>query len=119
MWIDEASTRWDGSVRRVQTAVIVPRLVDPVVEPGVHSRMDQPELLVGDHLVLLPSEDADAPSVVEAYSKPDIQKWNLRTVDETEAVVWIESWVSTWNAETDAVGRSPAGRTGRYLVGSR
>jgi RimJ/RimL family protein N-acetyltransferase len=96
--------------------VIVPSLVAPVVEPGVLSRMAQPELLVGDHLILRPWEAADGPSVVEAYAEPDIQTWNLRTVDEAEAVLWIESWAAAWNAETDACW-AIARRSDRSVVG--
>lgn len=96
--------------------LIMPRLVDPVVEPGVLSRMDQPELLVGDDVLLRPWEIADVLSVVEAYAEPDIQKWNLRTVDETEAVAWIESWASTWIAETDACW-AIARRSDRSVLG--
>lgn len=80
----------------------MPRLVDPVVQPGTMASMDQPELPVDDDLVLRPWEEADIPVVVSAYADPDIRTWAIRSVDELEAPDWIESWAGMWAAETDA-----------------
>jgi ribosomal-protein-alanine N-acetyltransferase len=79
----------------------MPRSVDPVVQAGTMSAMEQPELLV-DRLVLRPWEEGDAPAVVSAYAEPDIRAWGIRSVDEAEAPEWIASWTVTWGAETDA-----------------
>ena len=64
--------------------------------------MGQPELLAGEHFILRPWAEEDVPSIVEAYAVPDIQEWNLRTMDADEARDWIESWSAAWHAETDA-----------------
>ena len=114
-----------GSSKEFRLTVIVPRLVDPVVESGVLSRMEQPELLAGDHLVLRPWQDADVPSVVEAYSEPDIQKWNLRAVDTIEAVVWIDLGLNLEHRDRRMLGDRPPvgwidhGANDEKLLGTR
>jgi ribosomal-protein-alanine N-acetyltransferase len=93
----------------------MPRLVDPVIQPGTMSAMEQPDLLVDDNLVLRPWEEGDAPAVVSAYADPDIQMWAIRSVDEAEAPEWIASWGETWAAETDA-SWAVASRSDRSVV---
>jgi len=76
--------------------------VEPVVQQGALAGMGQPELPAGEQLIVRPWNEADVPSVVEAYAVADIQEWNLRTMDADEAHEWIESWSAAWHAETDA-----------------
>lgn len=88
---DEVSHTWE-----------VPRIVEPVVQQGVLASMSQPELPADEHLILRPWSVADVPSIVEAYAVPDIQEWNLRTMNAVEAHDWVEAWSASWIAETDA-----------------
>lgn len=79
----------------------MPGLVPPVLPPGHLAGRPQP-VLVADELVLRPWDDGDAPAVVAAYADPDIQRWNLRRMDDLdEARAWIRSWRERWQAETD------------------
>lgn len=92
------------------------RVVEPVVPQGALVSMRQPELPAGEHLILRPWIEADVPSIVEAYAVPDIEEWNLRTMDAEEAHEWVESWSTAWHAETDACW-AIAGRSDRSVVG--
>jgi RimJ/RimL family protein N-acetyltransferase len=42
----------------------------------------------------------DAPTVVAAYSDPDIQQWHARPMNENEALDWIAAWPQRWRQET-------------------
>lgn len=76
-------------------------LVGPVVPAGRLSAVAQPTIAV-DELLLRPWQEADAPTVVEAYRDPDIQRWHVRTMNEAEASAWVLSWADRWAAETGA-----------------
>lgn len=80
----------------------MPSLVGPVVDAGSLTAMPQPELRTQDGLILRPWQGNDVPVVVEAYADPAIQQWNMRSMNEVEAAEWIQSWKSSWMAETDA-----------------
>lgn len=80
----------------------MPSMVGPVVDPGTLAAMPQPELTTNDGLILRPWQATDVAVVVEAYADPAIQQWNMRSMNEVEAAEWIQSWKSTWTAETDA-----------------
>lgn len=91
-------------------------LVGPVVEPGTLAAMPQPQLRTDDGLILRPWNTNDVAIVVEAYADPAIQRWNLRSMSEIEAAEWIDSWKSSWIAETDA-GWAVAEATTGAVVG--
>jgi ribosomal-protein-alanine N-acetyltransferase len=95
---------------------IMPRLVDAVVQPGALSGTQQPEIFIDEQLLLRPWDDGDVPAVVAAYAEPDIQAWNLYSIDEAEAHEWISSWSATWTAETDAAW-AIAKQSDRSVVG--
>lgn len=81
--------------------VHVPRLTAPVVEVGTMRGRTQPVLRAG-WLLLRPWESRDAPAVVDAYSDPAIQRWNLQVLDPKEATAWVEHWEVSWQSESDA-----------------
>ena len=62
--------------------------------------------------MLRPWQMDDVATVVEAYADPAIQQWNLRSMNEREAAEWIDSWKSTWAAETDETTGVVVGRLG-------
>jgi RimJ/RimL family protein N-acetyltransferase len=93
----------------------MPSLVDPVVGPGTLAAMRQPDLKTDDGLILRPWRPEDVAVVVEAYSDPAIQQWNMRSMNEAEAAEWIQSWRSSWMAETDAGWAVADGETGAIL----
>jgi len=80
----------------------MPSLVGPVVDPGSLAAMPQPELTTDDGLILRPWQANDVSVVLEAYADPAIQQWNMRKMNQAEAAEWIQSWKSSWTAETDA-----------------
>jgi RimJ/RimL family protein N-acetyltransferase len=94
----------------------MPRLVDAVVQPGALSGTEQPEISINEQLLLRPWIEGDVPAVVAAYAEPDIQDWNLYSMDEAEAHEWISSWSASWKAETDAAW-AIAKRSDRSVVG--
>ena len=78
------------------------RLIGPVVQPGALNGRQQPVLPVDDRYVLRPWRRKDAPALVTAYSDPDIQHWNLRTLDAAESEQLVDSWNDAWTNETGA-----------------
>jgi ribosomal-protein-alanine N-acetyltransferase len=81
--------------------VVVPQLVDPIVPAGRLNRLPQPVLTV-DELVLRPWRGDDVPAVVAAYQDPEIQRWHVRSMTESEAGAWVLSWADKWRTETGA-----------------
>lgn len=81
----------------------------------------QPSLETSVSLLLRPWEPADAPSLVDAFTDPDIRRWHVNVVDDLdEARRWIESWGRRWRAETDAswavVGETDGDLLGRVAL---
>jgi RimJ/RimL family protein N-acetyltransferase len=93
----------------------MPSLVGPVVAPGTLAAMSQPELQTDDGLILRPWYSDDVAVVVKAYADPLVQQWNLRSMNEVEAAEWIDSWKSTWIAESDAGWAVADAATGAVL----
>lgn len=80
----------------------MPALVGPDSSPNMLSCRNQP-VLSGPKILLRPWVDSDASSVVDAYSDPDIQRWNMRAMNDIdEARSWIRSWRTQWSADSDA-----------------
>jgi RimJ/RimL family protein N-acetyltransferase len=85
-----------------------------VIAPGVLRGSAQPVLRSAAGLTLRPWRPGDVPAVVAAYADPDIQRWNLQSLDEAEAASWIAQWPQHWQAETDACWAVTSG-TGEIL----
>jgi RimJ/RimL family protein N-acetyltransferase len=79
----------------------VPVLVPPVLAPGCLADRAQPRLAV-DELDLRPWSAADAPAVAAAYRDPDIQRWHVWEMDESEALTWVASWPERWSRDEAA-----------------
>jgi RimJ/RimL family protein N-acetyltransferase len=78
----------------------VPKLIPPVVEPGILGRTEQPRVVVDTELTLRPWRDSDAQRVMDAFSVPDIQHWHFRRYDTLhEAGEWITACQADWEAE--------------------
>ena len=77
----------------------MPETVGPVVEPGSLARTEQP-VLESYGLVLRPWREGDMPTLVRAYSDPEIGQWHARTMDAREAQEWIRVRGDRWEAET-------------------
>jgi [ribosomal protein S5]-alanine N-acetyltransferase len=78
-------------------------LPPPVLTAGTLLDIGQPVLAAGAAAVLRPFAEADAPSVLRAYSDPAIRHWNVREMaSEAEAAAWIREWAPRWQNETDA-----------------
>jgi [ribosomal protein S5]-alanine N-acetyltransferase len=75
--------------------------VPPAIPAGRLGGRRQPRLTAGE-LVLRPWVPADVARVVEAYGDEAIQRWHVRTMDETEALRWIAERSERWEAETGA-----------------
>jgi ribosomal-protein-alanine N-acetyltransferase len=61
----------------------------PYLPAGTLNQRTQPTLAV-DNLLLRPWADDDAAAVIEAYTEPEISRFNRRTIEtETEALEWI------------------------------
>jgi ribosomal-protein-alanine N-acetyltransferase len=74
-------------------------LVPAVVPAGRLRGQTQPSLTAGD-LTLRPWAQTDLTPLVEAYSDPAIQQWHVRSMDESEALQWVEERSRRWEAET-------------------
>lgn len=61
----------------------------------------QPVLAV-DELVIRPWRPADVDAVVAAFQDPEIQRWHVRTMTESQARDWIRSWADHWAAGSAA-----------------
>ena len=103
---------WLGRPRRlasrleqhlVQPGIIrpVPELRDPAVPRGRLSNQVQPRI-DARNLVLRPWSPEDVASLVEAYDDGEIQRWHVRTMDESEALGWVEERTGRWGLETGA-----------------
>ena len=77
----------------------MPRLTSSVVAAGSLARLAQP-VLDADGFVLRPWEPADAPAVVAAYQDPGIRQWHIRSMNENEALAWIDAWPKRWREES-------------------
>jgi RimJ/RimL family protein N-acetyltransferase len=77
----------------------MPRLADPVLAPGAMSSREQPTLS-RDGLVLRSFTEADAATLVAAYSEPSIQRWHVASLTDVEAEKWIAARPELWRAET-------------------
>jgi len=56
-------------------------------------------------------------ALLEAYADPGIQRWHARSMTDTEATEWIDSWAGRWERENGADwavtdGAQILGRTG-------
>ena len=80
----------------------MPILIPPVVAAGAMSRIGQPLVPIDDDLVLRPWHAEDVPSVVRAFSDPDIQHWHFRSYDAAEAEAWIAAELDGWRHERAA-----------------
>ncbi len=49
-----------------------------------------------------PWEPADRWALLEAYADPGIQRWHARSMTDTEATEWIDSWAGRWERENGA-----------------
>jgi len=104
----------------IEHAVTVPRTVDPYLPPGSLADRRQPSLEAGEHFVLRPFEDGDAPAVVAAYADPAIRRWHIHALEDVdEALTWIARWPADWEAErggswaiADRASGEVAGRLG-------
>ena len=50
--------------------------------------------------MLRPWQPADVPAVVAAYRDPGIRQWHARSMNEDEALAWIEAWPTRWRQES-------------------
>ncbi|MBM7781859.1 GNAT family N-acetyltransferase [Arthrobacter tumbae] len=74
----------------------------PYLPPRTLNQTEQPTLAV-DGLLLRPWADADVATVIEAYTDPEIARFNRRVIEtETEALEWIHRWPARWQKETGA-----------------
>ena len=80
----------------------VPKLIPPVVAAGTLASVQQPTVAIDAELELRPLGLDDVPSVVEAFSTPDIQHYHFRRFDTGEARRWILDRIEQWSAETMA-----------------
>jgi RimJ/RimL family protein N-acetyltransferase len=81
----------------------MPILIAPVVEAGTMARAEQPDIVVDDELHLRAWRAEDAPTVVQAFSDPEIQHWHFRRYDnKAEALQWIRECNDQWRSETCA-----------------
>lgn len=79
----------------------MPEMVDPVIPTGTLRAHRQPRLRVGA-LLLRPWQEADVPSLVDAYLDPEIRRWHVRSLADAEALAWIRERWARWEAETGA-----------------
>ena len=76
------------------------KLIPPVVKAGAMAGLRQPEIDVDGDLILRPWHRSDAPTVVEAFASPDIQRYHFRRFDtESDAEQWIEDCAEGWRSE--------------------
>ncbi len=82
----------------------MPLTVDPVVEPGSMSSIEQPTLIVDDALALRPFAHRDRDAVTAAFSDPQIIQWHGFSIDSpTQAAEWIDRNHQQWRDEACAV----------------
>jgi [ribosomal protein S5]-alanine N-acetyltransferase len=89
----------------------MPDLVAPALDPVAFFDGRQPTLS-GDGLTLRPWREQDWPTLVLAYTDPEIQRWHCRTLSEREARAWAAIRAHQWRdrsavdwAITDEAGR--------------
>lgn len=76
------------------------KLIPPVVNAGAMAGLRQPEIQVDGDLTLRPWHRSDAPTVIEAFASPDIQRYHFRRFDtESDAEQWIEDCDEGWRSE--------------------
>jgi [ribosomal protein S5]-alanine N-acetyltransferase len=81
----------------------MPSLVGPALAGSNFTDGVQPRIKVDDQWVLRPWRADDADMVIEAFTDPDIQRWNMHRIDNLgEAREWIDQWAASWDAGTDA-----------------
>jgi RimJ/RimL family protein N-acetyltransferase len=80
----------------------MPRLVDPLLLPGSVASIQQPLLEIDDRFSIRPWAIDDAPTIVVAYSDPEIQQWHRRSLDDFEAQQMVRIWRGAWQGEADA-----------------
>lgn len=81
----------------------MPSLAGPALPAGTLRVRNQPEIGVGDGLVLRPWRLDDVPALRAAFETPDIRRWHVRTLeDDDEARAWVLAWAGRWLRETDA-----------------
>jgi RimJ/RimL family protein N-acetyltransferase len=52
--------------------------------------------------LLRPWHPDDAATLAQAYSDPSIQRWHVRSMDQYEALEWVQSRGDRWQQETGA-----------------
>ena len=81
----------------------MPRTVPSVVEAGTMANAKQPNIAIGEDLLLRPWNEADAAVAIESFATPDIQLYHARRLDsEGEALEWIEYCAKGWREEKAA-----------------
>jgi ribosomal-protein-alanine N-acetyltransferase len=90
----------------------MPYLVPPAMPIGFP--IDQP-VVTADDLVLRPFTRDDVPGVVEAYTDPDIQRWNLRSLNPSEAAEWIDASSRSWRDGTGGMWAVTSAASGALL----
>jgi RimJ/RimL family protein N-acetyltransferase len=77
----------------------MPYLISDAVARGTLAARTQPVLAAGPVLRLRPWLAGDVPVLVAAYADPAIQRWHRRSMDETEALAWVEHQPTEWQNE--------------------
>lgn len=80
----------------------MPKLIAPIVEPGILKGSDQPTISIGGRLELRPFSEADAPVLVAAFSIPDIRFYHFRSLNHDEALQWVDDALGSWATEKAA-----------------
>ncbi|MEU7875964.1 GNAT family N-acetyltransferase [Dactylosporangium sp. NPDC049140] len=92
----------------------MPPLVGPALPDDVLSFPEQPRIVVDDTWMLRPWQEDDAAEVMEAFTDPDIQRWNMHRIDDDEeARGWVRAWNERWHRGTDAAWAVSSAHDGR------
>ena len=99
----------------------MPKLIPPVVKAGAMANSRQPDIQVDNDLTLRRWRREDAPTVIAAYSSPDIQHYHFRRFDtDADAQQWIEDCAEGWRSESSAtwaiIERHDSNVVGRVTV---
>jgi RimJ/RimL family protein N-acetyltransferase len=81
----------------------MPSMTSDVVAMSTFRGSTQPTISAGNGLARRPWSPADAATVVDAFSDPEIRRWHVRSAssrDEAEAA--INTWVADWSAARHA-----------------
>ncbi len=76
----------------------VPDLRTPVIAAGSFGAGPQPTIEHGG-LVLRPWRRDDAAMLARAYADPGIRRWHVRSMDEDEALRWMQERCERWRRE--------------------